>query len=115
MVVSVDKYTTVKMYDKVQHYWAIEKQKIMQERNAAATKEQRDELTRILNYMNRVEMAVIVSEEADEVEKFQKQGLDIAAAPAENECCNAQMDWILRTASKIPTILYSLCLSVPCG
>lgn len=79
MVVSVDKYTTVKMYDKVQHYWAIEKQKIMQERNAAATKEQRDELTRILNYMNRVEMAVIVSEEADEVEKFQKQGLDIAA------------------------------------
>ena len=78
MVVSVDKYTTVKMYDKVQHYWAIEKQKIMQERNSAATKEQRDELTRILNYMNRVEMAVIVSEEADENEKFQKQGLDIS-------------------------------------
>ena len=74
MIVSVDKYTTVKMYDKVQHYWAIEKQKIMQERNSAATKEQRDELTRILNYMNRVEMAVIVSEEADENEKFQKQG-----------------------------------------
>ncbi|MBQ9189544.1 MAG: type I restriction endonuclease subunit R, partial [Clostridia bacterium] len=78
LVVSVDKYTTVKMYDKVQHYWGIEKQKIMQERNAAPTKEQRDELTRILNYMNRVEMAVIVSEEADEIEKFQKQGLDIA-------------------------------------
>ena len=78
MVVSVDKYTTVKMYDKVQHYWAIEKQKIMQERNAADTKEKRDELTRILNYMNRVEMAVIVSEEADETEKFQKQGLDIS-------------------------------------
>ncbi len=79
MVVSVDKYTTVKMYDKVQHYWAIEKQKIVQERNAAAAKEQRDELTRILNYMNRVEMAVIVSEEADENEKFQKQGLDISS------------------------------------
>ncbi len=79
MVVSVDKYTAVKMYDKVQHYWAIEKQKIMQERNAAATKEQRDELKRILDYMNRVEMAVIVSEEADENDKFQKYGLDIAA------------------------------------
>lgn len=78
MVVSVDKYTTVKMYDKVQHYWSIEKQKIMQERNAADTKEKRDELTGILNYMNKVEMAVIVSEEADENEKFQKQGLDIA-------------------------------------
>ena len=79
MVVSVDKYTTVKMYDKVQHYWAIEKQKIVQERNHAATKEQRDELTRILNYMNTVEMAVIVSEEADENEKFQRQGLDISS------------------------------------
>ena len=78
MVVSVDKYTTVKMYDKVQHYWAIEKQIIMQERNAADTKEKRDELTQILNYMNRVEMAVIVSEEADEDVKFQKQGLDIS-------------------------------------
>lgn len=77
MVVSVDKYTAVKMYDKVQHYWGIEKQKIMQERNQAHTKEKRDELTRILNYMNTVEMAVIISEEADENDKFSKQGLDI--------------------------------------
>ena len=49
----------------------------MQERNAASTKEDRDRLTGILNYMNKTEMAVIISEEADEVEKFQKQGLDI--------------------------------------
>ena len=79
MVVSVDKYTAVKMYDKVQHYWKQEKSKIIQERDAADTKEKHDELTRILKYMNRVEMAVIVSEEADENEKFQKQGLDIAS------------------------------------
>lgn len=78
MVVSVDKYTAVKMYDKVQHYWKIEKQQLIQERNAADTKEKRDELTRLLNYMNSVEMAVIVSEEADEGEKFQKQGLSIS-------------------------------------
>lgn len=78
MVVSVDKYTAVKMYDKVQYYWGIEKQKIMQERNAAETKEERDRLKNILNYMDQVEMAVIVSEEADEVEKFSKQGLDIS-------------------------------------
>ena len=77
MVVSVDKYTAVKMYDKVSHYWGLEKQKVMQERNAAQTQEERDRLTGILNYMDRVEMAVIVSEEADEVEKFKKQGLDI--------------------------------------
>ena len=77
MVVSVDKYTAVKMYDKVQHYWAIEKQNIMKERNTASTKEERDRLTHILTYMNQVEMAVIISEENDEEAKFAKQGLDI--------------------------------------
>ena len=77
MVVSVDKYTAVRMYDKVQHYWALEKTAIMQERNAASTKEERDNLTAILNYMNRVQMAVVISEENGEAEKFQQQGLDI--------------------------------------
>ena len=78
MVVSVDKFTAVKMYDKVQHYWDIEKKNIVKERNTAATKEERDRLTAILDYMNKVEMAVIVSEDADENEKFAKQELDIA-------------------------------------
>jgi len=78
MVVSVDKFTAVKMHDKVRHYWEIEKQKLVQERNAAESKEKREELTRILEWMDRTEMAVVVSEEADEAEKFAKQGLDIA-------------------------------------
>ena len=78
LVVSVDKYTAVKMYDKVQHYWSLEKQEVVKERNAAKTKEERDELTKILNYMNKVEMAVVISEEADEDTKFSKQGLDIS-------------------------------------
>ncbi len=78
MVVSVDKYTAVKMYEKVQHYWKIEKQKIVEERNTAPTKEKRDKLTAILDYMNKVQMAVIISEEADENEKFAKKDLDIS-------------------------------------
>ena len=77
MVVSVDKYTAVKMYDKVKHYWGEEIKDLTKERNAAPTKEKRDELTHIIDYMNKVEMAVIVSEEADEEEKFKKQELDI--------------------------------------
>lgn len=77
LVVSVDKFTAVKMYDKVQRYWEEEKKAIMAERNTAPTKEKRDELTRMLEYMNTTEMAVVISEEADEVEKFKKQGLDI--------------------------------------
>ncbi len=78
MVVSVDKFTAVKMYDKVQHYWTIEKQNLIKERNTAKTKEDRDKITAILDYMNKVEMAVVISEDADETEKFAKQGLDIS-------------------------------------
>lgn len=77
MIVSVDKYTAVKMYDKVQHYWAIEKQNIIKERNSAP-KEELEKWTKILTYMNKVEMAVIVSEENDEETKFAKQGLNIS-------------------------------------
>lgn len=77
MVVSVDKYTAVTMYNKVQYYWAEEKKTIIAERNAAKTKDDRARLTAILDYMNHVEMAVIISEEADEVKKFASKGLDI--------------------------------------
>lgn len=78
MVVSVDKYTAVKMYDKVQHYWKIERQRIVKERNNTETAEERNKLTAILNYMDKVEMAVIISEEVNEKEKFGKLGLDIS-------------------------------------
>lgn len=78
MVVSVDKFTAVTMYNKVQHYWTEEKKNIIAERNIAESKEKRDELTKMLEYMNNVEMAVIVSEEADENKKFAEKGLDIS-------------------------------------
>ena len=75
---SVDKFTAVKMYDKVQHYWAEEKKQLVKERNEADTKEKRDELSARIDWMGKVEMAVVVSEEADEVKKFADKGLDIA-------------------------------------
>lgn len=78
MVVSVDKYAAVKMYDKVQHYWKIERQRIVKERNNTETAEERNKLTAILNYMDKVEMAVIISEEVNEKEKFGRLGLDIS-------------------------------------
>ena len=79
MVVSVDKFTAVKMYDKVQHYWAEEKKALVAERNTAKTKEDRDRITGIINFMDSVEMAVIISEDADEETKFTAQGLSITA------------------------------------
>ena len=78
LVVSVDKFTTVKMYDKVQHYWQEEIKELTKERNAAQTKKERDEITNIINYMNNVEMAVVISTNSgDDVKKFADQGLDL--------------------------------------
>ena len=78
MVVSVDKYTAVRMYDKVQKYWAEEKKLLVKERNAVKTAEERERITAILDYMNKVEMAVVISKEDGEEEKFAAQGLDIS-------------------------------------
>lgn len=77
LVVSVDKYTTVKMYNKVQYYWNEEKKKLVQERNLTNNDEDKERITSILDYMNNVEMAVVISEEANEIEKFKEKGLDI--------------------------------------
>ena len=77
MVVSVDKFTAVRMYDKVQHYWKEEKKAIVKERNNAATIEERDKLTAMLDYMNNVEMAVVISHENGEEEVFKRQGLNV--------------------------------------
>ena len=79
MVVSVTKYTAVKMYDKVQKYWKIEIQNLYNERNSI-DKNDREKLNKInsmIDYMEKTEMAVIISEEADEEEKFKKKGLVI--------------------------------------
>ena len=65
------------MYDKVQKYWAEEKKNLVKERSHATTLEERDRLTAMLDYMNKVEMAVVISEDADETERFAAHGLDI--------------------------------------
>ena len=79
MVVSVTKYTAVKMYDKVQKYWKIEIQNLYNERNTINPndKEKLKKINEMIDYMEKTEMAVIISEEADEEEKFKKKGLSI--------------------------------------
>ncbi|MCL2129068.1 MAG: type I restriction endonuclease subunit R [Treponema sp.] len=78
MVISVDKFTAVKLFDKVSLYWLEEIKKL----NAAITKtEDKNEklaLKETVDYMRKVQMAVVISEDADEEEKFKKEGLVIA-------------------------------------
>lgn len=77
LVISVDKFTAVKMYDKVQYHW---KEAIKDLRKQISQTFDRDEnarLTQMLEFMRSTEMAVVVSEEADEEKKFAEQKLDI--------------------------------------
>lgn len=77
MVVSVDKYTAVRMYDKVQKYWAEEEKALIKQRNEAKSTEEQEKANAMLNYMKKVEMAVVISKEDGEEEKFEAHGLDI--------------------------------------
>jgi len=76
MVVSLDKFTAVKMYDKVTRLW---KEQIKELRGAIKKSTDPDEKNRVqkqLDYMRLVEMAVVVSEEGEEEKKFEKQKLN---------------------------------------
>ena len=77
MVVSVDKFTSVKMYDKVQKYWKDEMKRLVGEISKSNNDIQKKRLQMTLDYMRSVEMAVVLSEDAGEEERFDEQGLDI--------------------------------------
>ena len=78
MVVSIDKATAVKMYDKVQKYW----EKYIDELNiklASATREELDELKDRVNHVRETDMAVVVSQSQNEIADMKNKGLDIKA------------------------------------
>lgn len=76
MVISVDKFTTVRMYDKVKYYWNKKLKELYQKRSNASSKKERDRLNQKIKYMQLVEMVVVVSEDGDEDERFNKEGLN---------------------------------------
>jgi type I restriction enzyme R subunit len=77
IVISVDKFTAVTMHNKVQAKWKDELKALQGRINATTNDVERQRLKQIKAWMGKVEMAVIVSEEAGEEEKFAKKGLDI--------------------------------------
>ena len=76
MFVSVDKVTAVKMYNLVQKYWEeeIEAQKQLLKGDS---QQEMLERQRKIDWMRQTEMAVVVSQEQNEIATFKKWGLDI--------------------------------------
>jgi type I restriction enzyme R subunit len=77
MVVAVDKYTAVRMFELVQRLWKEEITRLVSQIGAAKDELEKARLKRRREYMKSVQMAVIISEEAGEEERFAAQGLDI--------------------------------------
>lgn len=76
MVVSIDKATAVKMYDKVKKHWDAYADKL-QEEYKLATDVVKEEIGNKLIYMKRTDMAVVVSPSQNEVEDLRMKGADI--------------------------------------
>lgn len=77
MVVAVDKFTVVKMYDKVQRHWKDEIKALVGRIGQTANDVERQRLKKRVDWMRRVEMAVVISEEAGDETKFAERKLDI--------------------------------------
>ena len=77
MVISIDKATAVRTFDKVQKHWRLALQTLRKEL-AIADPMERPELERRLNFFEKTDMAVVVSQSQNEIDEFKKKGLDMA-------------------------------------
>lgn len=76
MFVCLNKVSCVRMYNLVQKYWNQEIEYLEAQRKHT-TQQENQELARKISWMKETEMAVVVSQEQNEVQTFQKWGLDI--------------------------------------
>ena len=76
MVVSIDKATAVKMYDKVRKYWKQKIDRLMKQMSKLAGPEQQD-VEKKISYMRETDIAVVVSSSQNEVAGMKKKGVDI--------------------------------------
>ena len=77
MMVSYNKVTCVRMYEYVQEYWQKEIASLEEQIKKSVSQQEAQELSRKLKWMQETEMAVVVSQEQNEIQTFQKWGLDI--------------------------------------
>jgi type I restriction enzyme R subunit len=76
MVVSIDKATAVKMYDKVRKYWKQKIDRLMKEISKLSGPE-REDVEKKISYMRETDMAVVVSSSQNEVAEMKRKGVDI--------------------------------------
>ena len=76
MVICIDKLTTVRLYDKVQKYWKAYLGGLKSQLAVSDDLSKPDTQANI-DYMEETDMAIVVSQQQNEVESFKAKGLDI--------------------------------------
>ena len=77
MFVCLNKVTCVRMYNYVQEYWKKEIEALEAKVAAAVSDQEQMELSRKLKWMKETEMCVVISQEQNEIQTFNKWDLDI--------------------------------------
>jgi len=89
MVVSIDKATAVKMYDKVQKYWNMHLDRL-KVKAATTKKEERPKIEDAIAYMEGTDMAVVVSQSQNEIREMREKGIEIE--PHRRRMVNEDLD-----------------------
>ncbi len=84
MFVCLNKVTCVRMYNFVQQYWQAEIE-ALEIRQKHASQQEAQELERKIQWMKETEMAVVISQDQNEIQTFKKWGLDILPHRAKME------------------------------
>src|SRR5438105_14463699 len=77
MVISIDKATAVRMYNKVRKYWDLYLESLRAELASTQDGEEHERLTKRIGYMEETDMAVVISQSQNEIKEFEEKGLDI--------------------------------------
>ena len=76
MVISIDKATAVKMYDKVKEHWKCYRKRLESELRDAPDRD-RETLEADIQFMKQTDMAVVVSPSPNEISNLEARGVDI--------------------------------------
>jgi type I restriction enzyme, R subunit len=78
MVISIDRFTTVKMYNRVRYHWQQNLTELKTQLEQSNLSEfELKQLQKKIQYLEETDMAVVISASQNEVEDFQNKGLDI--------------------------------------
>ena len=90
MFVSVDRLTSVQMYQYVQKYWKLKIEELEKKASTLDSDQELMDLQAKINWMKATEMNVVISQEQNEIAYFKKHDIDIL--PIREKMMNREMD-----------------------